>query len=115
VTAIRADAELVAYCGLYCGACRSYLADRCRGCHENARAAWCKIRSCCIERRVTSCAACAEFDDPRQCRKFDNIVAKLFGLLFRSDRAACITQIKQLGLEGHAAAMAAARRQSIRR
>jgi len=115
VTAIRADAELVASCGLYCGACRSYLSGRCRGCHENARATWCKVRSCCIEQHVTTCAECAAFDDPRRCGKFNNVVARLFGLLFRSDRAACIAQIKRLGLGGHAAAMAEARRQSIRR
>jgi Protein of unknown function (DUF3795) len=115
VTAIRTDAELVAYCGLYCGACRSYLAGRCKGCHEHTRAAWCRVRSCCIERRVTTCAACAEFDDPRQCRRFDNIVSKLFGLLFRSDRAACIAQIKRLGVDGHAAAMAESGSQTIRR
>jgi hypothetical protein len=30
-------------------------------------------------------------------------------------RAACIAQIRELGLEGHAAAMATAGRQSIRR
>lgn len=39
----------------------------------------------------------------------------LVGFVLRSDRAACIDQIKRLGLEGHATTMAAARSQTIRR
>jgi hypothetical protein len=43
---VVADAGLVGYCALYCGACGSYLKDRCPGCHENQRATWCKVREC---------------------------------------------------------------------
>ena len=43
---IESDKELIAACGLYCGACRKYLAERCPGCRLNEKAAWCKIRSC---------------------------------------------------------------------
>jgi hypothetical protein len=49
------------------------------------------------------------------CRKFNNFMAKVFQVVFRSDRAACIDQIKQLGLEGHARAMAARGSQTIKR
>ena len=63
----------------------------------------------------TSCADCKQYDDQTNCRMFNNIVAKLFGLIFRSDRAACIRQIKNLGIQGHAEKMATARRQTIRR
>lgn len=113
---IKVDAELVAYCGLYCGACRSCLAGKCNnGCHENSKASWCKVRSCCMERQIKSCAECAEFADPRACRKFNNLISKLFGLLFKSDHAACIAQIKQLGLDGHARTMAEMRTQTIKR
>jgi len=35
---ITSNAELVAYCGLYCGACGAYLKGRCPGCHENKKA-----------------------------------------------------------------------------
>jgi hypothetical protein len=48
-------------------------------------------------------------------RKFNNVMARLFGLIFRSDRAACITQIKKLGLDGHAKAMAERRTQTLKR
>jgi hypothetical protein len=112
---IQAKAELVAYCGLYCGACKSYLKGRCPGCHENAKAGWCKVRACCRERQLSSCAECAEFPDPRACKKYNNFMSRLAGLVFRSDRAACIEQIKQLGLEGHATAMAGRGMQTIRR
>jgi hypothetical protein len=112
---IRVSAELVACCGLYCAACRSYLKGKCIGCHENSKATWCKVRSCCAEKHVKSCAECDEFQNPRKCRKFNNFMSKLFGLVFKSDRAACITQIKQLGLDGHAKIMAEMRTQTIKR
>jgi len=113
--AIVSDPDMVAYCGLYCGACRAYLKDRCPGCHENEKATWCKVRSCCIENRFASCADCREFPAPNDCRKFNNIVAKLFAFLFRSDRAACIAQLRELGIQGHADDMAKQKRQTIKR
>jgi hypothetical protein len=111
---VQTSGELVAYCGLYCGACRSYLKEKCPGCHANEKASWCKIRTCVSGKAISSCAACNEFTDPRDCGKFNNIMSKIFGLLFKSDRAACIAQIKALGLEGHAAKMAESRMQTIR-
>lgn len=111
---IVADPELVAYCGLYCGACPRYLKDRCPGCHENHKATWCKIRSCCIEHGYASCADCEEFTDPHDCRKFHNLLSRAFGLVFRSDRRACVYQIRARGLAGHAAAMTELGRPAIR-
>ena len=105
----------MANCGLYCGACGAYLKGRCPGCHENKKATWCKVRSCCIERKQATCAECAEYPNAMDCRKFNNVMSKLFGLLLRSDRAACIRQIKELGVAGHAENMAQNRRQTIRR
>ena len=104
---ITADPGLVAYCGLYCGACKKYLNDSCKGCQANASATWCKVRDCCIERRIRSCADCGQFKDPEECGKFNNIFSKLFGLVFHSDRRACIMQIRKIGCEGHAKDMAA--------
>jgi len=112
--AVPARPELVARCGLYCGACRSYLKGKCPGCAANIKAGWCKVRSCCLGKGLATCAGCAEFADPRDCRKFDNFMARLFGLVFRSDRAACIAQVRRLGLEGHARAMAEAGAQTLR-
>jgi hypothetical protein len=112
---IIADANLVAPCGLYCGACRSYLKDRCPGCHENARATWCRVRTCCLTEGYASCADCRPFAEPMDCRKFNSLLSKLFGFLFHSDRDACIRQIKQIGLAGHAEKMAAGKCQTIRK
>ena len=112
---IQEDAGLVAYCGLYCGACNAYLKEKCDGCHRNEGASWCGVRSCCIEKGLASCADCSEFPDPSNCRKFNNVVSRMFGLLFRSDRPACIKQVKELGLAGHAKRMTELQMQTIRR
>ena len=112
---IVADPNLVAYCGLYCGSCRAYLSERCPGCHANEKAKWCKIRTCCIAFKYATCASCAQFADPQRCKKFNTIVSKFFALVFRSDRRACIEQVRRIGLQGHAADMANQKRQTIRR
>ncbi len=109
------NADLVARCGLYCGACKAYLQAKCPGCRENAKATWCKVRACCIEKNIETCAACDECSDPRTCGKFNNVISRLFGLVFRSDRAACIDQIRRVGVEGHARNMAESGRHSIKR
>jgi hypothetical protein len=49
------------------------------------------------------------------CRKFNNFMSRLFGFIFSSDRAACIRQIKELGIDGHAEKMAGLRAQTIKR
>ncbi len=112
---IIADASLVAYCGLYCGACKGYLKDTCPGCHDNNKATWCKVRSCCRQQGYASCAECSNVQDPAECRKFNNVISKAIGFVLRSDRRACILQIKKMGIADHAENMAASKRQSIRR
>jgi hypothetical protein len=112
---IVAEGGLVAYCGLYCGACGAYRRGRCPGCHDNHKATWCKVRTCCMENGHSSCAECLTIADPRDCKKFNNLISKLFGLIFRSDRRACIVQIRQKGLSAHADLMAARETPSIRR
>jgi len=112
---IIADKSLVAYCGLYCGACKKYLAGSCPGCRENNKASWCKIRSCNIEHGYASCADCKEFTNPMECKKFNNFISRIFALIFKSDRAACIAKIKATGYEQYAAFMAENKLQSIRK
>ncbi|HEY41366.1 MAG TPA: DUF3795 domain-containing protein [Dehalococcoidia bacterium] len=112
---VLSNPDLVAYCGLYCGACRSYLRDKCPGCHENEKAKWCKIRVCCIDNKYLSCADCQQYDNLKDCKLFNNFMAKIFSFIFRSDRPACIQQIRELGIQGHADNMAETKRQSIKR
>ena len=112
---IVSDAELVAYCGLYCGACKRYLKGGCPGCHETEKAKWCRIRVCCMDNQYASCADCKEFQNPDDCKKFNNLIARIFAIVFRSNRTACIEQIRELGIEGHANKMTEHRRMSIKR
>ncbi len=112
---IVADPALVAYCGLYCGACKRYLSEGCPGCHDTTKAGWCKVRACCIENGYGTCADCTSFTDPRQCAKFHNVVSRLFGVVFRSNRPACIELIHAQGREAFAAEMTKRRAQSLPR
>ena len=109
------NTDLIAYCGLYCGSCKSYLKEKCPGCHENSKASWCKVRSCNIEHGYKSCADCTEFADPRECSKFNNFFSKIFALIFASDRPACIAKIKESGYDEFARFMTDHRLQTIKR
>jgi hypothetical protein len=112
---IVADQNLIAACGLYCGACSKYLQERCPGCRANDRAKWCSVRSCCLQRGYQSCADCTEFSNVKDCKKYNNWIARLFGLIFRSNRAACISLIREQGYPVFAADMTAKKRASLPR
>lgn len=112
---IIADKSLIASCGLYCGACRQYLAEKCPGCRENEKASWCKIRSCCNENDYSSCADCKKVHSEIECKKFNNFISKIFAFAFRSDRIACITAIKALGCEAYAEEMASKKIMTIKK
>jgi len=112
---ITVDPNLVAYCGIYCGACKRYLKGGCPGCHETEKMSWCKIRACCIENNYSSCAVCKEFENPNNCKKYNNFFSKIFAIVFNSDRSKCITQIKEIGMEEHAKAMVELGRPSMKR
>ncbi|MBI5543343.1 MAG: DUF3795 domain-containing protein [Deltaproteobacteria bacterium] len=109
------DPKLIARCGLYCGACPSYRKGRCPGCRENAKASWCKVRTCCAEHRYESCADCQEHPDPKTCPKFHNFIARTIGWVLNSDRRACIYKIREVGREGFAAFMTERKLQSLPR
>jgi hypothetical protein len=111
---IIADEKLVAKCGLYCGACRRYLKGKCPGCGGNDKASWCKVRSCNLEHGYTTCAECTlkPIDD---CREYNNFIAKLFGVIFRSNRKACIERIRAVGPAAFAEEMTAIKAMSIGR
>ncbi|MFA7319770.1 MAG: DUF3795 domain-containing protein [Parcubacteria group bacterium] len=112
---IRQDKNLVAFCGLYCGACKRYLDEKCPGCRENERASWCAVRKCCLENDRLSCADCQVYASASECRKFNNIFSKLFAFLFGSDRQACIDVIKSKGYGNYAEEMAAGKIHSIKK
>ena len=99
------DSGLVSACGLYCGACHKYKKRSCAGCRENDKATWCKIRICTKEKGFASCADCREFTDLDDCKKLNNIFAKFFALVFRSDRKASLGRIAEIGIEAYAEEM----------
>jgi hypothetical protein len=112
---IAANPNLIAYCGLYCGACGAYLKGKCPGCKENVKATWCQVRACNREYQYASCADCKHVTQFAECRKLNNFVSKIFAFLFRSDRPGCLAMIRQKGYEGYARHMAANRLQSLKK
>ena len=111
---IVANQQLIACCGLYCGACRSYLSGKCPGCTENEKASWCAVRNCCRENNLKSCADCTT-TELYACKKYNSFISKIIGIVLNSDRAACIQRIRVTGYESFATEMAVARRQSLPR
>ena len=95
---IVADHNLIAACGLYCGACKKYLRGSCPGCAANEKATWCSVRSCCGQRGYKSCADCTEFSNVKDCKRYNNWIAQAFGLIFRSNRSSASRAIRSLPL-----------------
>lgn len=100
-TSLRPD---IAACGLYCGACREIPSGEVPGCRDNAKANWCKIRQGCTAHHYSSCADCTLIP-LEACKKFNNPIAKIFALVFRSDRPACIRRIREIGYDRYASEM----------
>ncbi len=112
---ILVDTKLIAYCGLYCGSCRSYLKGSCPGCAENKKASWCKIRTCNMELGYASCADCKEFSNAMECKKYNNFMSKMIGFILKSDRNACINMIRSTGYDQFALYMAENKFQTIKK
>jgi hypothetical protein len=102
---IANDRNLIAFCGLYCGTCGKYLKEKCPGCARNEKAKWCKIRSCCIENKLLSCADCKTFKSAADCGKFSNLISRILALIYGSNRPAAIALIKEKGYDAFAAYM----------
>ena len=112
---IKTDPNLIAACGLYCGACKAYLKEKCAGCKENMKAGWCSVRKCCMEKSYKSCAECVDFSDLKQCGKLNNFISKIFALIFRSNRYACLEAIRVEGYDKFAETMASNKSHTIKR
>lgn len=106
--------DQVAYCGLYCGACKSLKKGKCPGCYGNEKATWCAIRKCCRENGYATCADC-RLMPLKDCKKYNNFIAGVIGFVTRTDRSKCIGRIKEVGVEAFAAEMQAQGKMSIRK
>ena len=111
---IVADKNLIACCGLYCGACGKYLKGACLGCKGNEKASWCKVRKCCLENNYATCADC-QIGDPESCKKLDNFISRIISLFTKSDRKACIHCIKEKGPEAYAQKMTEEKSHAIKK
>ena len=110
---IISDIRLIAACGLYCGACRKYLHEKCPGCRLNEKASWCGIRKCTYEKGIGTCAECGM--EVGECKTYSNFMAKFFAFIFKSDRPACIRFIKEHGKQAYADEMTKRKCQTIKR
>ena len=110
-----ANADLVAFCGLYCGECGKFKRGRCPGCAKNEKATWCKVRTCNMEHGYSTCADCAEFSDPNDCVKLNNFFARTISFVLRSNRSESLRRISEAGRLGYAEDMVEQGRMSCKR
>jgi hypothetical protein len=91
---------IVGYCGLVCSHCGAFRRGRCEGCHsERPMFRGCPVKPCAAGRGYSTCAGCTEFADLRQCHKLHNLISRIVGLIFRSDRIGNLCRIREIGLE----------------
>ncbi|TLX77031.1 DUF3795 domain-containing protein [Labilibacter sediminis] len=108
------DKNLVAFCGLYCGTCAKYKKGKCPGCPENTKATWCKIRSCNMENGFENCAQCT-ITKPKDCKKLNNPIGRIFEYIFKTDRLASLNYIKENGAELYVGKMCSLNQMSIKK
>lgn len=104
----------VAYCGLYCGQCKSQKKGKCPGCYANDKATWCEIRRCCKNNGYATCAECTILP-LKDCKKYNNVFARIIGFVTRTDRSKCISRIRETGTEAFAREMEKLRIMSIKK
>jgi len=96
----KTETSIVAYCGLVCSNCGMYLKGKCEGCHsDRPMNRNCSMKACAMERKLTTCAECREFDNLKGCKKLYNLVSRFFGFIFRTDRIRNLERIREDGLK----------------
>jgi len=91
---------IIAHCGLVCSKCGTFIKGKCKGCHsEKPMFKNCPIKKCNVESNLATCADCKDFQDLKKCKKLNNLISKIFGLIFRSNRIGKLVRIREIGLE----------------
>jgi hypothetical protein len=106
--------EHIAPCGLFCTNCGKFKKGRCQGCQIQPGFAQCAARKCVIEKGITTCAQCPDFQHGRsflECKKLNNFIAKFFALIFGSDRPGALAMLRDEGPEAYLKAKRASGRQ----
>jgi len=96
----------IAACGLFCTNCRSFKLKKCQGCQIGPKFERCSVRKCCVEKGITTCAQCEEFSAPRdyrECKRINNIIPKVFGLIFGTNRPKALALLRDHGQEAYLA------------
>ena len=96
------ETNLVSYCGFNCGACPTYIKGKCEGCKgDSPKCAVgfkaCKVRPCCIEKGINSCAYCDEFESVKDCKIYNPFMIKFGQFITRTNRRKGIEMIKEKG------------------
>ncbi len=99
---MSANERLIAYCGLYCGACPSFTSGKCDGCRSNsAKSAVkyrkCPVKPCCAEQEVFTCADCTKYISVKECEKYNPLLLRIALKLEGSDRSKAVEMIKAKG------------------
>ena len=99
---INKDENLIAYCGLFCGACPHRTAGKCDGCRGNSEKSAalykaCQVKPCCGENEFFTCADCTIYACVKECKKYNPLLLKIASRVECSDRSKAIEMIKSKG------------------
>jgi hypothetical protein len=95
------EGVIVACCGLVCSECGMHRKGKCEGCHgERPMFKNCPVKPCVAAKGCATCAGCADFKNLKACRKLNNFISKIFGLIFRTRRIDNLLRIRAIGMDG---------------
>ena len=99
---IELDVSKISYCGFYCGACPKFTKGQCLSCKgDDPKCAIgykaCKVRPCCIEKGIESCADCDEYDSVKDCKKYNPLMIRFGQFITQTNRRKGIEMIKEKG------------------
>jgi hypothetical protein len=99
---IGKNENLISYCGFYCGACPTYLANKCEGCRGNSPKCAigykeCLAKPCCVENGFFTCADCTKFESTKECKKYNPVSIRFGEWVSNTSRRKGIEMIREKG------------------